>query len=201
MNYKDIHSYKKGYSYMQKIELIIENSRKLFLERGFKATNVLEIARLSNIAVGSFYKYFKSKEEVFLFIYESEVKSIKEKILDDINWENSFVEILQKFMKSKKNYFPRNNRVLEDVIYINNQAKVKEIDNKFQIFDSVVRSRLKAKLQNPSINEKEMDEILDVFDFLINIELNLNDNDKHYKERNIETIFRYMIKAIASSKL
>ena len=43
---------------------IIETARRLFVERGFHATGVAQIARDSGIAVGQMYRDFASKEDI-----------------------------------------------------------------------------------------------------------------------------------------
>lgn len=43
---------------------IIDTARKLFVERGFHATGVAQIARGSGIAVGQMYRDFASKEDI-----------------------------------------------------------------------------------------------------------------------------------------
>lgn len=43
---------------------IIETARRLFIERGFHATGVAQIARESGIAVGQMYRDFASKEDI-----------------------------------------------------------------------------------------------------------------------------------------
>ena len=43
---------------------ILESARKLFVERGFHATGVAQIARESGVAVGQMYRDFASKEDI-----------------------------------------------------------------------------------------------------------------------------------------
>lgn len=43
---------------------LIDTARKLFIERGFHATGVAQIARESGIAVGQIYRDFQSKEDI-----------------------------------------------------------------------------------------------------------------------------------------
>lgn len=51
---------------------IIETARKLFVEKGFHATGVAQIARESGIAVGQLYRDFAAKEDVVAAIVESD---------------------------------------------------------------------------------------------------------------------------------
>lgn len=45
--------------------LILEAARRVFAERGFAVTTVRDIIGATGLASGTFYNYFKSKEEVF----------------------------------------------------------------------------------------------------------------------------------------
>ncbi len=41
-------------------------AREIFAEKGYKAAGISDIAKRSQMAVGSFYKYYESKEAIFL---------------------------------------------------------------------------------------------------------------------------------------
>lgn len=49
---------------VEKQILIMEEVVKLFAEKGLHATSVQEIVKKCEMAKGSFYNYFKSKEEL-----------------------------------------------------------------------------------------------------------------------------------------
>ena len=49
-------------------QIIIEAAEKLFLSEGYENTTMDEIARLSEYSKGTLYKYFKSKDELYLAI-------------------------------------------------------------------------------------------------------------------------------------
>ncbi|MDP5276546.1 TetR/AcrR family transcriptional regulator [Chengkuizengella axinellae] len=53
-----------------KKKLIIEASLKLFSEKGFYSTSVQDIAELCSISKASLYKFFPSKEELFIKVFE-----------------------------------------------------------------------------------------------------------------------------------
>ena len=46
-------------------QAIVDAARKVFAELGYGATTVRDIIRATDLASGTFYNYFKSKEEVF----------------------------------------------------------------------------------------------------------------------------------------
>jgi len=56
------------------VQKIIETSLKLFLEKGYEQTTVLDIvANLGGLTRGAFYHHFKSKEEVLEAIFSARV--------------------------------------------------------------------------------------------------------------------------------
>ncbi|HBZ70833.1 MAG TPA: hypothetical protein DEP35_14300 [Deltaproteobacteria bacterium] len=44
---------------------LLESARKVFAEREFEGTCVRDIVRASGLSVGTFYEYFRSKEQIF----------------------------------------------------------------------------------------------------------------------------------------
>jgi Transcriptional regulator len=55
---------------------IIETAIKVFAARGYHSTTVKDIVDEAAISVGSFYFYFKSKEDIFETLYEEVSKAI-----------------------------------------------------------------------------------------------------------------------------
>ncbi len=48
---------------------ILEAAARVFAERGFRGTRVVDIARQAGIGKGTVYEYFRSKEELFLRLF------------------------------------------------------------------------------------------------------------------------------------
>ena len=48
--------------------VILQVAHDIFLKKGYKKTNISEIATKAKIAAGTFYNYFDSKESLFLDI-------------------------------------------------------------------------------------------------------------------------------------
>ena len=66
----------------QKHKMIIDKSVELFAEKGYHATSVQEIAEKCGIAKGSFYNYFKSKEELLVSIFKYYYEALTDSLLD-----------------------------------------------------------------------------------------------------------------------
>ncbi|MGE6379635.1 TetR/AcrR family transcriptional regulator [Peribacillus muralis] len=68
----------------EKHKMIIDKSVELFSEKGYHSTSVQEIAEKCGIAKGSFYNYFKSKEELLVSIFKYFYEALTDALLD---WE------------------------------------------------------------------------------------------------------------------
>jgi AcrR family transcriptional regulator len=56
---------------------ILEGARIIFAELGYEATTVRDIIRRTALASGTFYNYFKSKEEVFHALHDDGINRFK----------------------------------------------------------------------------------------------------------------------------
>jgi AcrR family transcriptional regulator len=70
---------------------ISEESLKEFKQMGYKSTSIRSIAKNSHTSVGNFYKYFKSKDD----LYQKLISPVYDRIMDYINLFNK-VEINEK---------------------------------------------------------------------------------------------------------
>ncbi|MGN6711619.1 TetR/AcrR family transcriptional regulator [Anaerocolumna jejuensis] len=68
-----------------KRQFILDTAAKVFSQKGYHYTSVKDIVEEANISIGSFYFYFKSKEELFeeLFVNITiKFQEVTEKVLD-----------------------------------------------------------------------------------------------------------------------
>src|ERR1700750_860602 len=73
---------KREQTKVQNRELILDAARKVFAELGFGATTVRDIIRATPLASGTFYNYFKSKEEIFQAIQDEVALTIRPRLRD-----------------------------------------------------------------------------------------------------------------------
>ena len=67
----------------QNRHLILEAARQVFAELGYGATTVRDIIRATPLASGTFYNYFKSKEEVFQAIRDESALQIRPRLREE----------------------------------------------------------------------------------------------------------------------
>ena len=67
----------------QNRQTILEAARRVFAELGYGATTVRDIIRATPLASGTFYNYFKSKEEVFQAIRDESALRIRPRLHEE----------------------------------------------------------------------------------------------------------------------
>ena len=77
---------------------IFNYGRELFSSKGFKDTNVSDIAKMAGIGVGTFYNYYSSKEQFFVEIYIKENEDLKKRIFQSIDLNDDPVTLVTKLM-------------------------------------------------------------------------------------------------------
>lgn len=64
---------------MTKRDILATAARKKFIEKGYLQTTVDEIASVANISKGTFYNNFKSKEDIYVYILNLDVRERMER--------------------------------------------------------------------------------------------------------------------------
>src|SRR5678816_1714553 len=74
--------------------LILDAARQVFAELGYGATTVRDIIRATPLASGTFYNYFKSKEEVFQAIRDDVALTIRPRLREERNKARTVEEFI-----------------------------------------------------------------------------------------------------------
>ncbi|EPR12298.1 TetR/AcrR family transcriptional regulator [Ruminiclostridium papyrosolvens] len=74
--------------------LIYACAKELFNNKGFKDTNISEITQKAGMAVGTFYKYYPSKEKLFMDIFLEENAKLKKQSLQSLDLTRSPLEVV-----------------------------------------------------------------------------------------------------------
>lgn len=94
-------------------ETLLKAARKTFLEHGFKKTNVAHICAEAGIATGSFYKFFRSKEEVFLVLYDRENDTLRKNLIQELDRQTDLIEAVDVLLDYVFAHVRQNNILLE----------------------------------------------------------------------------------------
>ena len=185
-------------------EEIFNTSRELFIEKGFKETGISEITKKVGIAVGTFYKFYSSKEELFMDIFIKEDQALKKEIMNSIDFQGDITEILIELIPSllegmkenpilkewysKENYKAIINKLEKPYLEISGQEDV--FYNFF--LDIVEKWQIEGKLN------KNMDReyILALFNSLAFIELHRDEIGEEYFPKLLKDITSFIVKGL-----
>jgi AcrR family transcriptional regulator len=78
----------------QNRHIILEAARRVFAELGYGATTVRDIVRATPLASGTFYNYFKSKEEIFQAIQDESALRIRPRLHEERSKAQSVEEFI-----------------------------------------------------------------------------------------------------------
>lgn len=85
---------KNQHQKLQRINSILSAAENLFVEKGFQLPTAIEIAKKSDLAKGTLYLYFESKEHIFLSLLENYLQRFIESLelelnrYDNIQWQD-----------------------------------------------------------------------------------------------------------------
>ncbi len=82
----------------EKRERIIEAGKKLIIQKGYRYTSVEDITKEAGISKGSFYTYFKSKDNFVLCVIESRISEYKIKVEELLELNLGFEETLKRYV-------------------------------------------------------------------------------------------------------
>jgi AcrR family transcriptional regulator len=137
---------------VDKKDRIFDAAHVLFLERGFKNTSVADIAAIAGVAVGSFYLYFDSKEDIFVQIYNQENEDIKAQILSKVDLDDEPVKLIHEIIEQIFT-LSSNNQILQEWFSNEKLNQLIAEKNKNAVEDSLIYSTL-MKLINKWVDEE-----------------------------------------------
>ena len=101
----------------QKRNLILENAKNVFVERGFKSVTMKDIIEASNISRGGLYLYFSSTKEIFLEVLKREAAQDDNVFSENFTEETTAADILYLFLQEQKKEILRKKDNLTVAIY------------------------------------------------------------------------------------
>ena len=87
---------------------ILTASMKIFSRYGYQNTDVEKIAHLAGLGKGTVYRYFESKENLFLSTLEWGLNSLKNEIVDAINKVDDYPEKVRTALAVYLSFFEKN---------------------------------------------------------------------------------------------
>ncbi len=88
--------------------LILENASEIFAQKGYANTNIIDIAKKSNIGKGTIYNYFESKEDMFLKVIKYQLDKFLSTIMKSLNGINNIKVYLETYIEKSLDYYSQN---------------------------------------------------------------------------------------------
>jgi AcrR family transcriptional regulator len=127
-------------------EALISSAAKLFAERGFDATQTPDIAQSAGVSVGTFYRYFTDKKEIYIEATRRELARAYGHVLDRLTPDRfagkarrATVQETLRILLEHVTVRPEAMRVYVEMAMRDEQVAALKID-----FDSAARQRLAA---------------------------------------------------------
>lgn len=104
-------------------ELILESAKVEFLKKGFREASLRNIVEHAGVTTGSFYWYFKSKEELFETVVGEHYRYIMKIYKDFVEYSDQ-LPILERMMNMRTNSLSYINEILEYMYAHLNEFKI-----------------------------------------------------------------------------
>lgn len=184
-----------------KQSVLDEAAYRVFYDVGFKAASISKITDSAQMATGSFYNYYQSKEEIFTKIFILENSRIHDELLATVDFNDDVIDIFEEALEHAQQIFKENKIVAE---YFNPEVNkflkpMLEQHGSILIFNDYIQKFTIEKLTEAGYSEEQMTEFFKVADLLRFFEghVILSDNEEYLK--SYRTLMRYYIKGIFNS--
>ncbi|UTC66790.1 MULTISPECIES: TetR/AcrR family transcriptional regulator [unclassified Treponema] len=187
---------------MDKKEELLISAHDIFAKKGYKGTNISDITKAINVATGSFYKHYVSKEDIFLEVYKCENTRIRQLVMEQVDWQMPIEIVVESlFSVTSKHLFgnkimaewsnPKISKLLH-AYYLSEQGKK---DNQFHQFLTDV---LNKKMKELKIKNRLASQLKRVYEFLYYIDCHITDSDFEGCSEVIRLLTLYFVKGIVS---
>jgi AcrR family transcriptional regulator len=181
---------------------IYNSGKELFVTKGYKDTSVSDITKKAGIAVGSFYKYYPSKDMLFMEIYLKENEKLK-KSFESVELDNDPVKVLKEILTMNYNGINSNpilrewyNRdlfsKLEKEFY--KQGGIKSIEELMN--DDIIKLIQKWKTEGKLRTDIEDDMILALFNSIPYIDLHKEEIGLKYFPQLMDYLTEFIMKGL-----
>jgi len=137
---------------------IIRSAESVFAQKGYHETHMDDIAEAAELAKGTIYYHFKSKDEIFCRLLERESKKVCAEVKALILEEDTFFQTLEKVIIFYAEYFHLNRGFLKmffpcmcGVVRFENPEVIRRSVNSYESHHQYIRKALQKKINRESI--------------------------------------------------
>lgn len=191
---------KKGGKKLDKKQSLKQAAYNVFSNKGYKATVISEVAKQAGMAVGSFYNYYESKEEIFLDVYIEENNRIRQVIMNDIDWEGDVVELIGQLFGQSRSLISSNkilaewyNPAISNELHSYYSSEEGKASNPFHQF---LIETFTKRMMMEGYSQEKIQEVLEVYHLFYYIDMNITEKDIPNVNQTIETLATYFVKGL-----
>jgi AcrR family transcriptional regulator len=145
---------------------IVMAAENVFAKKGYYQARMNDIAEAAELAKGTLYYYFKSKDEIYLHLLERETRKVEEEIQSRISERSSFLEALEQTIDFYLEYFEKNRRFLKmflpcmcGFVQFEGEASLRKSRRSYDSHGGFIREILKKKISEERL-PFDLDELL-----------------------------------------
>ncbi|MGX7204792.1 TetR/AcrR family transcriptional regulator [Enterococcus pingfangensis] len=185
--------------------VILQVAHDIFFKKGYKKTNISEIATKAKIAAGTFYNYFDSKESLFLEVYVQENERVRNDLISNLNLNDLSVDqLLEKIFEYTINKVTHNkilaewnNHQISSVLHQYYASDVGKQNNTFHIF---LTKTLRNILKEKKFDDDNIDELMRVYDLIYYLDMNITSSDFEDYEKTLKLLVKYFCKGVLTTQ-
>ncbi|GIN73152.1 hypothetical protein J14TS2_36270 [Bacillus sp. J14TS2] len=182
---------------------IFKCGKDLFSTKGFKKTNIKEIAGMAGIGVGTFYNYYTSKEQLFIDIYIQENEKLKSRLIESIDLDQEPVKLINQLLMENFEAI-RANPILKEWYSLDFYKELEryyrnETGKNIDSIRSFYLDLLKNWKSQGKIREDIDEELLPVFfDSLISIDTHKDEIGIHHFPQVMHYLIEFIIQGLTN---
>lgn len=182
---------------------IFRCGKALFEEKGFKDTNVAEIMKRAGCATGSFYRYYPSKDHLFMEIYNQENVALKKRIVEAVDIQGEPMAVMQEMMTINLAGMKENPILREwynrETFYkiergFRESGGMENVDFLYDSFIEVVRT---WQREGRMRNDVDAEMIMAIFTAFINIDLHKEEIGVQYFPKLMDILGAFIMQGLA----
>ena len=168
MNTKNLKRHKDTFDRIsEKKQLkIIDTAVSEFAARGFAAANINKIAEKAGISIGSMYKYFASKEDLYLAVVDHGYRLLEETINSTATTEGDIFDKFENILRAAQRYSKIYRKLTQ--IYLDTTSQglshlSKKLSRKIETISARFYRHLLSEAKKEGIIDNTLDEYVTAF--------------------------------------
>lgn len=185
----------------KKAELLMA-AKEVFAAKGYKAAGISDITKRAQMAVGSFYKYYDSKEAIFLDVYVAENARVREETVQCVDWQAKPEAVVEQLFTVTFELISSNKILVEwgkpGISQVLHDYYNEDAGREANSFHQFLIATFSQRLREEGFSAKKTAQIMKVYDLIYYIDMHVTDQDFPDYLNTIETLVRYFVKGIFS---